>query len=67
MKAGLTQTLLSVAMDISSKFVGHVESAKSNAKYYINHLNTLPIISVCSIKDFFPDKPLISDSPEPEN
>ena len=56
-KAGLTQTVLSVAMDISSKFVGNVESAKSNAKYNINHLNKLAIIFECSIKDFFPDEP----------
>jgi transcriptional regulator with XRE-family HTH domain len=57
-KAGLTQTVLSVAMDISSKFVGSVESVKTNAKYNINHLNKLAIIFECSIKDFFPEKPI---------
>lgn len=61
-KAGLTQTVLSVAMDISSKFVGNVESAKSKAKYNINHLNKLAIIFECSIKDFFPDTPIIEAS-----
>lgn len=57
-KAGLTQVVLSVAMDLSSKFVGNVESGKNRLKYNINHLNKLAFIFECSIKDFFPDKPL---------
>jgi transcriptional regulator with XRE-family HTH domain len=63
-KAGLTQVVLSIAMDISSKFVGNVESAKTTAKYNINHLNKLAVIFDCSIKDFFPEKPFMDDISE---
>ncbi|MFC4213356.1 helix-turn-helix domain-containing protein [Pedobacter lithocola] len=57
-KAGLTQAVLSVAMDLNPRFVGSVERAKTDDKYNINHLNKLAIIFECSIKDFFPDKPI---------
>ncbi|MGY4383923.1 transcriptional regulator with XRE-family HTH domain [Pedobacter sp. UYP24] len=55
---GITQVVLSVSMDLSPKFVGNVESVKADDKYNINHLNKLAIIFDCSIKDFFPDKPI---------
>ena len=57
-KAGLTQVVLSLAMDLSSKFVGNVESDRTTAKYNINHLNKLAIVLECSIKDFFPEEPI---------
>ncbi|MDQ8051906.1 MAG: XRE family transcriptional regulator [Pedobacter sp.] len=53
----MTQAVLSVSMDLSPKFVGNVESLKSNDKYNLNHLNKLAVIFECSIKDFFPEKP----------
>ncbi|RZK19586.1 MAG: XRE family transcriptional regulator [Flavobacterium sp.] len=58
LKAGITQGGLSLALDLSSRFVNNVESAKSPHKYNINHLNKLAAYFECSIKDFFPDKPL---------
>ncbi len=57
-KAGLTQAVLSVAMDLNPRFVGSVERVKTDDKYNINHLNKLAIIFECSIKDFFPEKPI---------
>ncbi len=62
LKAGLTQAVLSVSMDLSPKFVGNVESVRADDKYNINHLNKLAIILECSIKDFFPDEPIQDSS-----
>ena len=56
-KAGLTQAVLSVAMDLSPSFVGNVESGNSAHKYNVNHINKLAIIFECSVRDFFPDQP----------
>lgn len=58
--AGITQVILSNLIDTSDKFVGNVESGKSKHKYNLNHLNKLANILECSIKDFFPDQPLVS-------
>lgn len=57
-KAGLTQVVLSTAIDLSSKFIGNVESGKTRLKYNIVHLNKIAKILECSIKDFFPDEPI---------
>lgn len=50
-----SQTKLSIDMGLSEKFVGNVESTKTNDKYNINHLNKIAEVLDCSIKDFFPD------------
>lgn len=55
---GLTQIVLSQRLNMSDSFVGHVESSRRRDKYNINHLNSLAKIFKCSIKDFFPEKPL---------
>jgi transcriptional regulator with XRE-family HTH domain len=55
---GLSQKELSIRMDFSEGFVGHVENPKRRDKYNLTHLNTLSKIFKCSIKDFLPDKPL---------
>ena len=57
-QAGLTQVVLSIAMDLSSKFVGNVESGKTRHKYNLNHLNKIAQILDCSVMDFFPDNPI---------
>lgn len=57
-QAGLTQAVLSVAMDLNPRFVGSVERIKTDDKYNINHLNKLAFIFECSIRDFFPEKPI---------
>lgn len=55
--AKISQAKLSEEMELSSKFVGNVESPKTTDKYNINHLNRIAVILNCSIKDFFPEKP----------
>ena len=55
---GFSQTKLSVYMGLSEKFVGNVESTKTSDKYNLNHLNKIAEILDCSMKDFFPEKPL---------
>ena len=55
---GYTQIVLSQKLNMSDSFVGHVESPRRRDKYNINHLNLLAKIFKCSIKDFFPEKPL---------
>lgn len=52
------QKQLSLEMGLSGKFIGNVESTKTPDKYNLNHLNKIAEILECSIKDFFPDKPI---------
>ncbi len=54
----ISQVTLSQRLGMSSSFVSHVESVKRRAKYNINHLNEIAKIFDCSLKDFFPDKPI---------
>lgn len=54
-EAGLTQAVLSVAMDLNPKFVGNVERLSTDDKYNINHLRKIAEILGCSMKDFFPE------------
>lgn len=51
----MSQAELSFRLDVSSGFVGQVESKKCAAKYNLNHLNKLAEILSCSIREFFPD------------
>ncbi|MGN7986487.1 MULTISPECIES: helix-turn-helix domain-containing protein [Pedobacter] len=55
------QKQLSLEMGLSGKFVGNVESTKTDDKYNLNHLNKIAEILECSIKDFFPDEPFAGD------
>mgnify|MGYP001154351114 CR=1 FL=1 len=52
------QKQLSILMGLNGKFVGNVESTKTPDKYNLNHLNKIAEIFECSIKDFFPEKPI---------
>ena len=54
----ISQRDLAYQLDISSGFIGDVETVKSRAKYNINQLNEIAKIFKCSIKDFFPDEPI---------
>lgn len=67
MKAEISQSNLSVGMELSSKFVGNVESNKTPDKYNINHLNKIAEILQCSIKDFFPEEPIAVEIPKKKN
>lgn len=57
-ETGLSQADLSFKLGLTDSFVAHVETPKRRDKYNVNHLNKLAKIFKCSIKDFFPDKPL---------
>jgi transcriptional regulator with XRE-family HTH domain len=53
---GFSQSELAHLLEVSSGFIGKVESQKSNAKYNLNHINKLSIIFDCSPKDFLPNQ-----------
>jgi transcriptional regulator with XRE-family HTH domain len=55
---GISQRELAYKLDISSGFIGDVESIKSRAKYNVNLLNEIAKIFNCSPKDFMPKEPL---------
>ncbi|CAH0266680.1 MULTISPECIES: helix-turn-helix domain-containing protein [unclassified Pedobacter] len=55
------QKQLSILMGLNGKFVGNVESTKTPDKYNLNHLNKIAEIFECSIKDFFPEKPILGE------
>jgi len=54
---GYSQSELADLMNLSSGFIGKVESSNHSAKYNLNHLNKIAVIFRCSIKDFLPNKP----------
>lgn len=54
----ISQAELAYMIDKSPAFIGQVENPKHRAKYNINLLNVIAAAMGCSIKDFFPDKPL---------
>ncbi len=58
---GMTQEDLSLALEVSSTFVNHVESSKYRTKYNIHHLNKLAETMNCSISDFLPS-PYLKDN-----
>lgn len=56
---GFSQEDIARFLDTTRGFIGQIESLKHTAKYNINHLNTLADEMGVSIKDFFPEKPLL--------
>lgn len=59
--AGLSQEMLSLKMELNSKFVGNVESVKRTTKYNLNHLNKIAQILDCSVWEFIPEKAIESE------
>ena len=55
---GLTQEDIAVHLDLSTGFIGHIESPSYRAKYNAQHLNELAKLFKCSPKDFWPEKGL---------
>jgi transcriptional regulator with XRE-family HTH domain len=51
---GYSQAELADLLNLSSGFIGKVESGNYPAKYNLNHINKLAKIFNCSPKDFFP-------------
>jgi len=54
----ITQTDISVHLELSTGFIGQIESPTHRAKYNAQHLNELAKLFKCSLKDFFPEKPV---------
>lgn len=54
----LTQEDIAIHLDLSTGFIGHIESPKYRARYNNQHLNELAKLFKCSPKDFMPEKPL---------
>lgn len=55
---GLTEEDIAVHLNLSTGFIGHIESPSYRAKYNTHHLNELAKLFKCSPKDFWPEKPL---------
>ena len=55
---GLSQEDVAVHLNLSTGFIGHVESRNFRAKYNTTHLNEVAKLLKCSPKDFWPEIPL---------
>ena len=54
---GLTQEDIAVHLNVSTGYIGHIESPSFRAKYNTSHLNELAKLFKCSPKEFLPDRP----------
>jgi transcriptional regulator with XRE-family HTH domain len=54
----LTQEDIAIHLDVSTGYIGHIESPNFRAKYNIGHLNELAKLLKCTFRDFFPEKPI---------
>lgn len=61
---GYVQEDLSIALGLSTNFVGQIENPKRRAKYNLQHLNKLAVFLKCSPRDFLPREPLADDQPD---
>ena len=58
LKVGISQAELAFRIDVSSGFIGKVESYKYPTKYNLNHLNKFAEVFNCSPKEFLPENTL---------
>ena len=58
MDAGLGQEDIALHLEVSTGYIGHVESPNFKARYSIAQLNELAKLFKCSPRDFLPEKPL---------
>lgn len=54
---GLEQDDIAIHLNVSSGFIGQIESPNFRAKFNTGHLNELAKLFKCSPKDFMPEKP----------
>lgn len=54
----MSQKYLADCLDVSRSFIQKIESPKTNNCYNIEHLNIIAKVFGCSIRDFFPEKPV---------
>jgi transcriptional regulator with XRE-family HTH domain len=55
---GLGQEHIALHLEVSTGYIGHIESPKFAAKYTTVQINELAKLFKCSPKDFMPEKPL---------
>lgn len=55
---GLEQDDIAIHLNVSTGFIGQIESQNFRAKYNTQHINELAKLFKCSPKDFMPEKPL---------
>jgi transcriptional regulator with XRE-family HTH domain len=56
--AKLGQEDIALHLEVSTGYIGHIESPNFKAKYTTVQLNELAKLFKCSWKDFMPEKPL---------
>lgn len=54
----LGQEDIALHLDVSTGYIGHIESPNFKAKYTTVQINELAKLFKCSPRDFMPDKPL---------
>lgn len=55
---GFSQEDIAIHLNLSTGFIGHIESPKFRAKYNLVHINELAKLFKCSPMDFFPENPI---------
>lgn len=55
---GYTQLRLAIELEVSSGFIGMVESNRYSHKYSLSQLNRIAQLFECSPRDFLPEMPL---------
>lgn len=55
---GFSQAALSYELDLSSGYIGQVESERNDTRYSLERLNEIARILKCSLHDFLPKHPL---------
>jgi transcriptional regulator with XRE-family HTH domain len=58
LELGYSQADLSYDLDVSSSFIGQVESETSDSRYSLERINEIAKILDCSLHDLIPDLPL---------
>jgi transcriptional regulator with XRE-family HTH domain len=56
--SNLGQEDIALHLEVSTGYIGHVESPNFKAKYTIVQINELAKLFKCSPKDFLPEKPI---------
>lgn len=56
--ANLGQEDVALHLEVSTGYIGHIESPNFTAKYTTVQINELAKLFKCSPKDFMPEKPL---------
>lgn len=57
-KLNISQEDVAIHLNLSTGFIGQIESPNLRAKYNTQHLNELAKLFKCSPKDFFPLDPI---------